>query len=153
MKERQITLPSRKSKNGYSRPIYADDVIYSILKDQRKKQFEGGARTFPYVFHRMRSTGGRRTERKKNMHPERIGDFKKTWIKACEKADLGGLLFHDLRRSAIREMVRNGYTEGVAMEISGHKTRSVFDRYNIVDLEDQKAAAQRRNEKIFNNYN
>ncbi|MBN1103698.1 MAG: site-specific integrase, partial [Deltaproteobacteria bacterium] len=152
MKERQINLPGRKTKSGYSRPIYADDVVYSVLKDQQRKQFAAGARTFEYVFHRMRSTGGSRTERKKNQHPERIGNFKKVWAKACKAAGLEGLLFHDLRRSAIREMVRNGYSERVAMEISGHKTRSVFDRYNIVDLEDQRVAAERRIGKIANNY-
>jgi len=96
----------------------------------------------------MRSTGGSGAERKQNRHPERIGEFKKIWGKACEKAGLEGLLFHDLRRSGIGEMVRNGYSERVAMEISGHKTRIVFDRYNIVSLEDQKVAARRRTEKI-----
>jgi integrase len=148
MKERQITLPGRMSKSGQARPIYADDVVYGVLKEQQKQQFKDGARTFPYVFHRMRSTGGSRTERKENTHPERIGNFKKVWAAACKKAGVEGLLFHDLRRSAIREMVRNGYSERVAMEISGHKTRSIFDRYNIVDLEDQKAAAARRIERI-----
>jgi integrase len=77
-----------------------------------------------------------------------IGAFRKTWRNACHKAGLPCIvgkdgkvlkalrIFHDLRRSAARELQRQGFTEGQIMRLMGHKTRSMFDRYQIVTDDD-----------------
>lgn len=88
-----------------------------------------------------------------------IGDFRKAWHNACVAASLGrfdkigegqgakkvytGLLIHDFRRSAVRNLIKAGVPEKVAMEVTGHKTRAIFDRYHIVDESDLVSALDR----------
>ena len=72
-----------------------------------------------------------------------IGDFRKAWAAACEAAKTSEILFHDLRRSAVRNLDRSGVTQAVAKRITGHRTDSVYQRYRIVSESDIRDALEK----------
>jgi len=129
---REIWL--RTSKNGRGRVLsYDEGSELADLIERRWKAREFTTRDkqtgiSEYVFHRRGAP---------------IVDFTKPWAKACKDVKVPGRLFHDLRRTAVRDMMRAGVPQSVAMAISGHKTVSVFFRYNITNEDDKREGLRR----------
>jgi integrase len=130
-----VRLEPGTTKNDEARMFPFTDELREILAGQRAKADALKPRGIcPWVF--FVEDGGRGLG-------HRIGDWKRNWRSACEAAGLLGRIFHDFRRTAVRNLVRAGVPERVAMQMTGHKTRAVFERYNIVDEGDLLDAARK----------
>ncbi len=127
-----LDLYSGLAKNDEARTVYLTPELKTLISAQvrRVKQLSRTLnRVIPYLFPHL---DGRRKG-------ERIRNFTKRWKSACRKSGVPGMLRHDLRRTSVRNLVNAGVPERVAMRVTGHKTRSVFDRCHIVspgDLQD-----------------
>lgn len=122
-----VRLEAHTTKNDDARPIYLPQILLDLLEQQWQDHLERYP-ACPYVFHRRGN---------------RIVSYQKDWRKAVTDAGVVGKIPHDFRRTAVRNLVRAGVPERVAMAITGHKTRSVFERYNIVSDGDLKEAARK----------
>ena len=76
---------------------------------------------------------------------QRIKTFRRSWLGACQRAGVPGRVLHDFRRTAVRNLERAGVPRKVAMAMVGHKTESIYRRYDIVTESDLHAAAARLN--------
>jgi integrase len=132
--ERVVRLEPGTTKNDEARNLPLTTELFEVLSMQRSVR-DIKFPTCPWVF--FNEAGGR------------IGRFRRSWRTAClgvglvEESGEPDRLFHDLRRSGVRNLIRAGVPEAVAMRISGHKTRSVFERYNIVSERDLHEAARK----------
>jgi integrase len=117
-----VRLEPGGSKNDDARLVYLTPEGTTALTAQleRVRELERRlGRIVPFVFPHL--TGP--------LAGTRIKNFRKAWATACRRTGCPGMLKHDFRRTAVRNLVNDGTPEKVAMTITGHKTRSVFDRY------------------------
>jgi integrase len=123
----EIMIPGVLTKNRQPRKVVIDGDLVALLERRKAAQsyeVDDGTRFALHVFHR---------------DGFQIKEFRKAWASACKKAGVKRI-FHDLRRSALRNMIRAGVDQSVAMDCSGHKTISVFKRYNLTSGDDLREA-------------
>jgi integrase len=132
-----MRLDPGETKNGQGRTSPLTAELLAVLRAQRVavKALERATKqiiapVFPYLSGRLKG--------------RRVGDFGKAWATACKAAGVPGRIFHDYRRTAVRNLTRAGVTAEVAMKLTGHRTRDVFGRYNIVTEQDLHEAVARR---------
>ena len=131
IRDGNVYLRGLRSKNGkpYYVPIVGELVqLIDRRKEARSIETDSGVLLTSLVFHR----GG---------NP--IAEFRKSWATACKKAGCEGRLFHDLRRSAARNLIRSGVAKDVAKQVGGWKTDSMFSRYNVTGEEDLRDAMEK----------
>jgi integrase len=131
-----ITLDPGSTKNDDGRVVYLTPELTTMLTAHVERVQALGReleRVIPWLFpHFAKPHRGAQRQ-----------DFRKAWKTACKRAGYAGMLRHDFRRTAARNMVRLGIPERVAMTITGHRTRAMFDRYNIVAPADLQEAARK----------
>ena len=127
----ELRLDPNTTKNDDGRVFPMTAELRAVLEQQwaiTQALAKTSGRICPWVFHR---------------DGKPIKSFKKRWQTASFKAGCPGRIPHDFRRTAVRNLVRAGVPERVAMQLTGHKTRSVFERYNIVSPGDLREAAEK----------
>jgi integrase len=133
----EVRLDAGTTKNGDGRVFPFTRELRRVLNDQQQiaEQLKQAGVITPHVFVYTvgQKTGKQITE----------SGFNKAWRKARVAAGCPGRIPHDFRRTAVRNLVRAGVPERVAMQLTGHKTRAVFERYNIVSAGDLRDAARR----------
>ena len=135
-----IRLEPGETKSGEGRQFPLIPDLRAVLEAQRDRrervEQEYGVEVTALFFYFEPSRNGLPAGR-------RIRTFRRAWKTATREAGVPDLLFHDLRRSATRNLVRSGIPERVAMAYTGHQTRSVFERYNIVSEGDLREQAEK----------
>ncbi len=126
-----LEVGTTKNQDGRLFPFDVLPELGEVLRDQRgvTSQIEQAqGRIVPWVFHRA---------------GKRIASFYTVWASACRAARCPGRVPHDMRRSAVRNLIRAGVPEKTAMLLTGHKSRTVFDRYDIVNEADLRVAVRK----------
>jgi hypothetical protein len=141
----RLDAGTTKNKEGCVFVMTDDLRVLLVAQQSEHERLKKAGHICPYVFFPLVAD-----ERGGEKKPRQVKAFTKAWKNACRAAGCPGRIPHDLRRTAVRNMVRRGIPERVAMKLTGHKTRSVFDRYNIVsdgDLHTAAASPQRAGER------